>query len=176
VLSTINTTYTATTTGMVTFELHNWKDGAYDPDLINYADHVRMYPQNPNFIALQHEIDINVGGTATFMLDAGAAYANKYSIILQSITGNHPGFDMNGNHIPLNMDVWSWMALDFTLQGFWSGFYGPLDANGQSTAVFNTFGAQPAAYGLIINFAYMVLQNPTNTPVFASYPIYVLMR
>ena len=40
------------------------KEGAVDPDLINYIDHVRMYPQNPNFIAEQRDIDINAGGTA----------------------------------------------------------------------------------------------------------------
>jgi hypothetical protein len=174
VLSSFDTTWTAATTGMVTFEILNWKDGDPDTDLENYIDNVRMYPQNPTLIAEQREIDSSTGGTATFTIDAGPAYANKWYLVLSGFSGNHPGFTLNGTHIPLNQDLWTTLAVSFALQGFWVGFYTSLDASGQSTAILNTFGPQPSVQGVALNFCYMVLQNPTNSPIFASNPIYVL--
>jgi hypothetical protein len=174
VLSSINTTYTATATGMVTFEILNWKDGDPDTDLENYIDHVLMYPQDPSFIAVQRELNSTSGGSATLTIDAGAAHANKWYLVLSGFSGNHPGFTINGTQVPLNQDLWTTLAVSFALQGFWAGFYTSLDGNGQSTAVLNTFGPQPGLQGVALNFCYMVLQNPTNSPIFASNPIYVL--
>ena len=87
---------------------------------------------------------------------------------------NVPGFYMNKGsvHVPLNVDVWTKMALG--LNYLWSGFYSQLGGLGESTATLNTFGPQPVAAGLAINFVYMVLNNPSGSPIFASNPIYVL--
>jgi hypothetical protein len=140
----------------------------------NYIDNVRMYPDTCSFEALTHEIDTYTGGTCEFKLTPGPAYANKWYLILQNYTGCYPGFDMNGGtvHVPLNVDDWTWIALQ--LNPLWTGFYSQLDAQGEATAIFDSFGPQTTAFGLALNFAYMVLQNPGNTPILASNPIYVL--
>jgi hypothetical protein len=166
--------YTAAKTGLVTLDLKNWRSGLETDSVHNYADNVRMTAQTFSFEAKTREINTYVGGTPQFELTAGPAYAGKWYIILQGVSGNDPGFDMNGHtvHVPLNLDAWTWVALD--LNPFWTGFYSQLDANGEAAAVFNSFGDQPAAFALAIHFVYLVLENPGNTPVFASNPIYVL--
>lgn len=140
----------------------------------NYVDNISMIPVTCSFEALDHEINANQGGTADFALAAGTDYANKWYIILQGFSGCSPGFYMNKGtvHVPLNVDIWTKMAL--SLNYLWPGFYSQLDAQGESTAILNSFGPQPVAAGLAINFVYMVLQNPSGTPIFASNPIYVL--
>jgi hypothetical protein len=160
----------------VTFELYNWRDDIETDQITNYADHLRMFPQNPNFIAETREIIASSGGTANLTVKAGAAHANKWYLVLSGISGCHPGFTMNGVKIPLNQDFWTMMAINFALGGIWTGFYTQLDANGDGTAVLNTFGPQAAAKGLVMYFDYIVLLNPTNSPIFASYPIYVMFR
>lgn len=166
--------YTATNTGLVTLSLTNWRSGSEDDPVHNYADNVRMTAQTFSFEAKTREINTYVGGTAEFELTPGPAFANKGYIVLQGVSGNYPGFDMNAGavHVPLNLDVWTWVALD--LNPFWTGFYSQLDGNGEATAVFNSFGDQPAAFALAINFVYLVLENPGSTPIFASNPVYVL--
>jgi hypothetical protein len=166
--------FTATSTGLVSFEIENFREGVPGEMLYNYTDNLCMVPQTCSFEALDNEIDANKGGTADFGIHAGPAYANKWYIILQGFTGCTPGFDMNAGtvHVPLNIDVWTWIALD--LNPLWSGFYSQLDGVGEATATLNTFGPQPVAAGLALNFVYLVLQNPGSTPIFASNPVFVL--
>jgi hypothetical protein len=140
----------------------------------NFIDNVRLTAQTHSFETLTREIDTYNGGTCEFKLTPGPAFANKWYLIIQGYTGVTPGFSMNGGtvHVPLNVDDWTWIALQ--LNPLWTGFYSQLDAQGEATAIFDSFGAQPVAFGLALNFAYMVLQNPGNTPIFGSNPIYVL--
>jgi len=137
-------------------------------------DNVRLTAQSYSFETETREINTYVGGTAQFKLSPGPAYAGKWYIILQGFSGFHPGFDMNGGtvHVPLNPDAWTFVALD--LNPLWPGFFSQLDANGEATATFDSFGDQPKAFSLAIDFVFMVLQNPGSTPIFASNPIYVL--
>jgi hypothetical protein len=132
-----------------------------------------MYPEDPNFIAETREINAASGGFADLTLKAGPAHADKWYLVLSGISGCHPGFTLNGVKIPLNQDFWTMMAVDFALGGIWAGFYDQLDANGEGTAVLNTFGPQATAQGLVMYFDYIVLENPTSLLSFASYPIYV---
>ncbi|MBU0755749.1 MAG: hypothetical protein KJ645_11460 [Planctomycetes bacterium] len=157
---------------MVSFEIINWRTTI--TELTNYIDNVHMTAQTYTFEALTREIDTYVGGTNQFELTAGPAYANKWYIILQGVSGFDPGFNMNGGtvHVPLNLDDWTWFAL--SLNPYWTGFYGQLDAQGESSATFSSFGPQPLMFGYAVNFTYMILQTPTGTPIFASNPISVL--
>lgn len=169
-------TYTATATGYVNFQIYNWRDEEETTNVTNYVDNVRIYPETPNFETATREITASGGGTADFTIDAGAAYANKQYIILSCFSNCHPGFVKNGTHVPINIDFWTYMAIEFSLAGYWAGFYTTLDANGQGSATFNTFGPQPAAKELVLYFSYMVMNKPTSQPIFASHPIYVYLN
>ncbi|MFH1998364.1 MAG: hypothetical protein ABIK28_01725 [Planctomycetota bacterium] len=135
---------------------------------------MRLTAQTFSFEADPREIDTYNGGTVELKLTPGPAYANKWYIILQGVTGFHPGFNMNMGsvHVPLNLDTWTWIAL--SLNPLWTGFYSQLDSQGEATAILDTFGPQPEAWAVALDFVYIVLENPGDTPIFASNSIYTL--
>lgn len=151
-------------------EIINWRTTTIDLD--NYIDNVRMIAHTYTFETLNREIDTYNGGAPQFLLTPGPAYADKWYVILQGYSGNVPGFNMNHGtvHVPLNVDAWTKIALGLNM--IWPGFYGQLDAQGEASATFNTYGPQPAAFSLALNFVFIVFQNKGSTPIYASNPIY----
>jgi hypothetical protein len=82
-------------------------------------------------------IPIAAGGTQTLTLDAGPSHANKPYWIFGSITGTSPGVALNGIHIPLNVDVYTQLAMQNVMANPpYSGFRAVLDASGGATAQF----------------------------------------
>ncbi len=77
------------------------------------------------------------GGIQTLTLDAGPVHANKSYWIFGSITGTSPGVSLNGIHIPLNLDVYTQLAMEnVTANPPYDGFRATLDASGGATARF----------------------------------------
>lgn len=167
-------TFTATSTGMVPVEIYSWRTGdEFDP-IHNYIDNVRVTAQTYSLEADSRELDTYNGSSSELKIDVGPAYAGKYYIILQGMSGSAPGFDMSMGtvHVPLNVDSWTLIAFNF--YPVWTGFQGQLDAEGKATAVLNTYGPQPSAWAQAIYHVCLVLENPYNTPIFASNSVYTL--
>ena len=158
---------------MVELDLFNWRDGI-ETTIDNYIDNIQVNLQNPTFEALNREVSASSGGVFNFDIKPGPAYANKWYIILQGYTGNHPGFNMSAGvvHVPLNVDLWTDIALG--LNPFWNNFYASLDGNGHSDASMSTFGPQPVAQGLALYAVVLVLKNPSNSVEFATNPVSIL--
>jgi len=99
------------------------------------------------------------GGTQTLTLDAGPVHANKSYWIFGSITGTSPGVSLNGIHIPLNLDVYTQLAMEnVTANPPYDRFRATLDASGGATARFvlpvNTLNA-----GFSLDHSYIVFDG-----------------
>ena len=173
---TLTGTFTAPTTGPYTFKFNNWRNDVQTTDIKNYVDNIRFAPQTPNFSCSPRHLSASTGGSSTFTLDAGPAYAGKDYVIFSGVTGTYPGFTWSGVHVPLNLDTWTWTAFSLINTAVMQNFMAALDANGQATAVFAALAPlPPEAVGLALYFDYVVLKNPGSPPVvFASHPLYVL--
>lgn len=103
-----------------------------------------------------NSISAGAGGAIRFTLDAGAANAGRTYYILGSVTGTEPGTPLPGGYatLPLNWDIFTDIALSLINTAFFNNFYGTLNADGVSVAVFNTNGPLPSAVGVVMNFAY----------------------
>jgi len=156
-------------------KLYNYRNEAVNPNVKNYYDNFRVYATYPNFFAHNHEISCATGGKCDFTLQLWPAMGGKPYIILSGMTGMDPGFDMAAGtiHVPLNADFWTYMAFNF--YPYWPGFQSFLDANGVATATLDTFTPLPSsAIGLAMYFDYLVLKSAWSTPIFSSFPVYVL--
>lgn len=82
-------------------------------------------------------ISMSAGGTQTLSLDAGPVHANRPYWIFGSITGTTPGIFLNGIHIPLNVDIYTQLALqNVTANPPFKRFRSVLDAKGEASAEF----------------------------------------
>lgn len=97
-----------------------------------------------------------VGVDVDLNLDAGDAYAGRNYFVLGSLSGTVPGIPLpGGNVLPLNWDPFLGIVISAANTPFFANFQSTLDANGQETANFNTFGpVDPAMVGLTFSFAY----------------------
>ncbi|MFH1999979.1 MAG: hypothetical protein ABIK28_09870 [Planctomycetota bacterium] len=168
-------TYTATTSGYVTLEIENFRGGDFTTDIKNFIDNIDVRQQNPTFTISNPEISAQTGGTFNFQVNVGPAYANKWMIVIQGVTGTYPGFNMamGSIHVALNMDFWTDIALGFN--PYWPGFFGPLDGNGQKTPSMSTFGPlPPSAVGLALYLDTLILQSAAGTVLGATNSVSVL--
>jgi len=120
-------------------------------------------------VADTYEIAQPTGGTVNLTLDAGPSHANRYYLILGSVTGTDPGFPLPGGYatLPLNWDVFTDFVLAFLNTPAFTGFLGTLDGSGRAAAQINAPPLPPATIGVILYFAYC-LNNPFD---FASNPV-----
>ncbi|HEU4418738.1 MAG TPA: choice-of-anchor tandem repeat NxxGxxAF-containing protein [Planctomycetota bacterium] len=79
------------------------------------------------------------GGTQTFSIDCGALRAFNIYALIASASGTRPGTPspFGPQTIPLNLDTWSGLSLDFANTAVWTNSLWFLDAAGKSTASFN---------------------------------------
>ena len=103
------------------------------------------------------EIDATTGGTANFDLDAGAANAGRFYLILGGWTGSTPGIPLPGGAVtlPVNWD----QVTDALLMINPPGFMGNLDGNGHSTAQLPVPPVPDLSRDTTLTFAY-ALQGP----------------
>ena len=109
-------------------------------------------------------VSLSPGGSQTFQLDAGPAFAGLNYGIIGSASGTGPGFFFGGFFFPLNIDPY----FDFTLNdpaanALFTNRLGTLDGQGQATASFNLpASTTPFFDGLILNHIYAVVDAAQN--------------
>ncbi|MEE2886619.1 MAG: kelch repeat-containing protein [Planctomycetota bacterium] len=101
-------------------------------------------------------VSITTGGAQKLTLDAGPAHANRPYWIFGSITGTSPGISLNGIKIPLNIDVYTQLAMENVMANPpFNNFRSVLDANGGATAQF-VVPANVVKAGFTLYHAYIV--------------------
>lgn len=126
--------------------------------------------RTPSLYAETYSISVSQGAYVNFLLDAGIAYGNDPYLLLGSLSGTTPGFDLPGGvHVPLNWDGFTDSMLSCLHLPIFQNFMGNLDSSGISSALFDTTGLplNPLLIGMITNFAYFTTWD------FASNPIYL---
>lgn len=173
---TLTGTYQADATGPVLLEMYNWKEGPYASLCVCFIDNLRVYVEEADFSASKRIIPYESGGISQLTLQAGPEYANRFYIILSSVSGTWPGFSLSGVEIPLNLDAWTKVALTLLNTSIMFNFMGQLDALGEATALLNVPGNNPPQLiGVPFYFNCLVLEHHGSGPVLkASHPENIL--
>ena len=100
-----------------------------------------------------------VGGSQKWLLDAGAAHANKLYLVLGSATGTSPGTLVDGVSLPLNVDAYTLLSLSKANSALLTSTLGLLDAAGQTTASLNLPPLDTSFVGLVLNHAFLVFDG-----------------
>jgi hypothetical protein len=118
-----------------------------------------------------HELSLQQGGAQTLQLDAGPEHAATDYLLLGCISGTSPGFRLGGQHVALNLDVYSSVLLASPSNALYGSMLGTLDEAGRAQVVLTIPpGLVPAsAAGLVLHHAY-VLHAPGGY-VLASNPL-----
>jgi len=120
-------------------------------------------------------VPISTGGAQTLTVDAGSVHANKFYWIFGSITGTTPGVSLNGIHIPLNIDIYTQMAMENVMANPpFKNFRSLLDANGGATAQF-VVPPNVVSVGFTLYHAYIVF-DAAGTFHCASNPVSVTLK
>ena len=80
------------------------------------------------------QISLQQPARQTLTLDAGARHAGKPYAMFGSITGESPGVNVAGLHVPLNADAYTQVAIGLSNSSILPGFLGTLDNQGKATA------------------------------------------
>lgn len=106
-----------------------------------------------------HDLSQSLGGSVTFSLDAGPAFAGRDYQLLGGMSGASPGTPLaGGGHLPVTFDAVSSRILSLSGTPTFQDFAGTLDAAGQATAVLNAPAPMPASLlGTHLDFAFTTL-------------------
>jgi hypothetical protein len=98
-------------------------------------------------------------GTQLLSLDAGAARAGRIFFLLGTYTGTSPGLPLpNGMHLPLNPSLYLNVTASNPNSPPLTNSLGFLDGNGHAASAFHLPHVPPAAAGLVLHHAYVLLQ------------------
>jgi hypothetical protein len=124
---------------------------------------LRRFNFDASLYADGYEMAASSGAVVNFSLDAGPAHGNRQYLLMASLTGTEPGFDLpGGTHVPLNWDAFTNLALSLLGSPLFQNFTGTLDGLGAATATFDTQGAlDPLLVGETFSFVF-VLNQPWN--------------
>jgi hypothetical protein len=102
------------------------------------------------------------GAQVLYSMDAGVGNANRQYLLLGSLSGSTPGFDLpGGQHVPLNWDAITNFIIGTLGTPMFQNFMGTLDGLGQASATFDTLGAvDPLMVGQTLSFAYLLTYPP----------------
>lgn len=126
----------------------------------------------PPLVADTYALPESTGGAVNFTLDAGAGNANRYYLIVGSVTGITPGIALPGGMttLPVNWDPFTSLVIALVNTPAFANFMSQLDGSGKSTAQMNSLGPlPPGSWGLSMFFAYC-MSKPFD---FASNPVMV---
>lgn len=137
------------------------------------ASKIKDLVPGPALWASRTFISAAAGGSVSFGLEAGTAYAGRTYLLLGGITGTSPGTVLPGGEVlPLNWDLFTNVVIGLVNSPFFANFYGTLDGTGSASAQFDTFGPlDPSVVGLTFSFAYTLMSpfdmvsNPVDVPV-----------
>ena len=111
------------------------------------------------------------GALVDYLMDAGASNANRSYLVLCTLSGTTPGFNLpGGKNMPINWDAFTTLALSALGTPVFQNFMGQLDGSGQATATLDTLGPlDPVMIGQTMSFAYLLGYPPgwdfTSNPV-----------
>ncbi len=118
-------------------------------------------------------LSVATTGTQTLNLNAGAINAGRQYWVLGSFTGTSPGLLVApGVKLPLNLDVYMNFLLAHPNAPILANNFSTLSGSGQATSMFNLPHVPPAAAGLVVSHAYVLLSPQLD---FASNPVDVLL-
>jgi hypothetical protein len=112
-----------------------------------------------------------LGAVVNYSMDAGTSNANRTYLVMGSLTGTEPGFNLpGGENMPINWDAFTNLVLASLGSPVFQNFMGTLDGSGQAAAVFNSMGPlDPVLIGQTMSFAYLLGGPPgwdfTSNPV-----------
>lgn len=172
-------TFTAAATGLVPFDILNWKDGASSALNVNFIDNISVRPDQSELDLSVNEISCARGGRSRLTVAAGKAYTFRPFVILVSLQGTWPGVRSHGVDVPVNVDSWTHKILGLVDSPYFVNFRGTLDAYGNAAALFDTCG--PVSHeqfdvGRVIYFDCVVLkEDQTSIVIEATQPGHVLL-
>lgn len=125
----------------------------------------------PTLSADRWNLSLAAGGTQTFTIDAGAAYANRSYLVLGSATGT-TGFSYGALQIPLDLDGYFGLTLTGANAFPFTNTFARLDANGLASAGLTLPpGLSSALIGLVLHHAFVVLAPSGPLDVSNSWPL-----
>ena|GEM_PF-656776 len=167
-------TYTPTSTGLHELKIYNYRN-APRTALLNYIEDILLVPAGADLTIDPSNISVAAAGSATLTLDLGPAHAGENYIILAGASSS-PNFMLDGVLIHLAYDFIFQYSLSNKNTAMFSNTYGVLDASGQATATFNTFGALPHLMGNNYSFCGLGLSSGGVRPItWASNPVLLNM-
>jgi hypothetical protein len=143
-------------------------DEVYDSGTVDMGYHYGADFLFPSLQVDTFAIPENTGGSANFLLLAGAENANRNYLLLGSVSGTYPGIPLPGSKatLPLNWDKFTDMIVLYLNTAIFQDFMGTLDLGGSETAQMN-LGPVPGVSPLTMYFAY-ALNKPWD---FVSVPV-----
>lgn len=131
------------------------------PGLSTFDD-LRIAYEPITLVGSPAQISVANGGTQTLDLAAGAANAGDVYLLLGSVTGTAPGFQIDGFTLPLNVDAYTLATLFAPNAPPLAGSLGTFDANGTAQATFTIAPGSASLAGLTASHAYVALDvQPT---------------
>ena len=117
---------------------------------------------NPSLWADAYAVSCAGGASVVYSLDAGLANAGRNFLVLGSLSGTTPGFNLpGGQHVPLNWDAFTNLVLSALGSPVFQNFMGSLNGSGEATATFDSLGpVDPVMIGQTMSFAYILGGQP----------------
>lgn len=115
-----------------------------------------------------HEsLTASAGGSIHFDLEAGSARARHSYVIVGSMSGTTPGFDLGAFHVPLNIDGYTLGLLSSVGAGPFADWVGVFDAGGGASA---NLALPPLASlaGITLHHAYVTLHPTRGVVTYSS--------
>lgn len=109
-----------------------------------------------SLFADRDDLSSTTGGTMHFKLASDAKNANRYYLLLGSMSGSEPAYPLPGDKalLPLHWDVFTDFALAWTNTPLMDDFFGTLDGNGEANATLHTGPLPSVAVGETLTFAF----------------------
>lgn len=101
------------------------------------------------------DVSLSVGGSQSFAISGGPAYAGELYWLVGSSAGTSPGIVLDGQTLPLNPDAWMFTTLSFANTAVLPNSIGQLDANGEASgaALVVPPATDPSLAGLVLHHA-----------------------
>jgi len=96
------------------------------------------------------------GGEINFTLHGGKTNANRYYLLLGSLSGTEPGFPLPGGIavLPINWDSFTDLVWLFLNTPYFSNFLGQMDSSGEAAAKLMLPSLDPSMIGQTMHFAF----------------------
>ncbi len=105
-------------------------------------------------------LSASAGGSVSFNMLLGTQWAGDLYVLLGSVSGTSPGFNVQGIQVPLNPDGYTFGLFGLVGTGVFTNWVGTFDALGRASASFPLPPIPPLA-GLTMHHAFIVADGTT---------------